>query len=90
MHKFITIFLSSILTIVHAVFFLGLGVVLFLGGASLPDTGFGQLELFLGIVGSAVLYVVFAGITSVLIRINQNLETISAYMAELATGRDEL
>ncbi len=89
MHKFISIFFSSILTIVHATFFLGLGVVLFLGGASLPDTGFSQLELLLGIVGAAVLYVVFAGITSVLIRINQNLETISAYMAELATDRGE-
>lgn len=60
------------------------------GGASLPDTGLNPVQLFMGIVGSAILYVLFAGVTSVLIRINQNLEATSNDLKKMASDYDEI
>ncbi len=88
MHRLITILFSSILSTVHLVFFLGLGLVLVYGGTSIPDNELSQLELIFVIIGSVILYVLFAGISSVLIRINENLEDISKYLNNMADDPD--
>ena len=82
MHKIITYLFSSILTLVHLVFFIGLGLVIFGEIGEFPSYEVSSTQWFMINIGVAVGYILFAGITSVLIRINQNLETISSRLRD--------
>jgi hypothetical protein len=90
MHKFITEFFSTILTFVHTVTFATLAYLLYVGSdiSIAPDAS--PAMNFMIVVGLAVGYTLFAGITSVIIRINQNLEVIAERLSDWQDDEAEL
>jgi len=82
MHKFITVFFSSILTAAHIAVFAILAYLVYVGAdlSIMPDAS--PVQNFLLIVGLAIVYTLFAGITSVIIRMNQNLERIAKHLGD--------
>lgn len=90
MHKFIARFFSGILSVIHLTFFAGL-ILLYLNSEAFlvngPET---TTRLLLITAGVGLAYILFAGLTSVLIRINQNLETLVRLSKEQSIYEDEL
>ena len=80
MHKAIAKFFSSILATIHAVVFLGWFAVMVSGILNIPRGAQAPVEPLLFALygfGFLVVYLLFAGTISTLIRANQNLERIA-------------
>jgi len=77
MHKFIAGFFSNILTTVHFIVFAAIAFIFYSGFETVIIAGISPAYNFLLIVCTLIAYTLFVGLTSLVIRINQNLERIA-------------
>jgi hypothetical protein len=86
MHKVITAAFSGILSTIHLLVLLGIAGFFYSGMARATlDSGTPSVTIVAMTLAAIVAYVLFAGICSVLLRINQNLERVAGALESWPT-----
>jgi|GEM_PF-5896347 len=90
MHRFITAAFSGILTTIHLTVFVGIVAFFYSGMARTTLVSGTPSETVAAMTLAAIIaYVLFTGICSVLLRMNQNLERVASALENWPTYDDE-